>query len=342
MNHKLAISTISLGWHSSHKLERKLAAAASAGFQGVEIFITDLDKYATTHNLTRIETAVQIKQHCSRNNLEIVCLGSFDNFEGDPSRSLEERLELAREWIAIAHELGTTVIQIPSNDAKDAIGDIDTIVSDFQALSDIGLPADPPISFAYEALGWGTHVADWEESLRIVELVNRPNFGLCLDTYHVLARLWADPRAPSGGRPGGDAALRASLETFLRRCKEPEVREKIIYVQLSDAEKMVPPILPGHEVYSEEKDGTHSWCTYGRIFPLEVERGAYLPMEDILKTWLVSSGWSGWVSMEVFHRDMKKEENGPEEWARRGKTSWDRIESTTLAEYLRKHHSGLQ
>lgn len=332
MSHKLAISTISLGWHSTHHLERKLAAAANAGFQGVEVFITDLDKYAAAHGLSRVNSAARIKDHCLQHGLDIVCLGSFDNFEGDPVHSLSDRLELAEEWIAMAHELGTTVIQIPSNDAKDAIGELSTITTEFQALSDLGLQATPPIFFAYEALGWGTHVADWEESLRIVELVDRPNFGLCLDTYHVLARLWADPRAHSGRRPGGDAALRASLERFALRCTDPKVREKIIYIQLSDAERMIPPILPDHEAYSKEKDGAYSWCTYGRLFPFEVENGAYLPMEDILKTWLDSSDRRGWVSMEIFHRDMKEEKHGPESWATRGKRSWEKVLSTALSE----------
>ncbi|EXJ70131.1 uncharacterized protein A1O5_07204 [Cladophialophora psammophila CBS 110553] len=338
MNHRLAISTISLGWHASHTLERKLAAAAAAGFQGVEMFITDLDGYATTHGITRVQAAEDIKRLCAQRNLEIVCLGSFDNFEGHPTRSLEERLQIAREWIAMADGLGTDVIQVPSNDDKDAVGDIDTVVADLQALADLGLRQEStaiaglPVKFAYEALGWATHVADWEESLRVVERVARPNFGLCLDTYHVLARLWADPRSPTGRRPGGDAALRMSLETFRARFTDPATtvsstaQTPIVYVQLSDAERLAPPILPGHAAYSEHQDGVHSWCRYGRLFPLERARGAYLPVLDVARTWLKDSGWTdGWVSMEVFHRDMEREGSGPEHWAERGRRSWEEL-----------------
>ena len=326
MNHKISISTISLGWHDSHTLPRKLAAASAAGFQGVEVFITDLVGHARTQNISQLEAANEVKILCAQNHLEIVCLGSFDNFEGDARRPLRTRLTIAETWIAQAHELGTNVIQIPSNDDKDAVGDMAVIISELQELAELGLQAKPPIKFAYEALGWGTHVADWEESLRVVEVVDRPNFGLCLDTYHVLARLWADPRAYSGRRPGGDAALQASLNRFLTRFKHDEkFRHKIIYIQLSDAERVDPPILPGHAAYNENKDGVHSWCTYGRLFPLETEKGAYLPMEGISRTWLKESGWKGWVSMEIFHRDMKREESGPEEWATRGRESWDRL-----------------
>lgn len=327
--HKLAISTVSLGWHPSHTLERKIPAVKAAGFLGVELFITDLDAYALAKKLSRIEAAKVIRQLCAQHGIEILCICSFDNFEGQPS-ALEDRLNLAREWFAMAKALGTTLIQVPSNDSKDAIGDQHIIVSEFQALSDLGLQEQPPVSFAYEALGWGTHVADWEESLRIVQLVDRSNFGLCLDTYHVLARLWADPRSHSGRRAGGYSALRDSLQRFRDQCP----KEKIIYIQLSDAEKMSPPLLPGHPAYHEEKDGPHSWCSYGRLFPLEAENGGYLPMEEISHAWLIDSGWTGWVSMEVFHRDMKHEAADPDYWARRGRTSWEKVKTMLQKENL--------
>ncbi|OCT52481.1 3-dehydroshikimate dehydratase [Cladophialophora carrionii] len=327
MTSKLAISTVSLGWHRTYTLKRKLQAASTAGFEGVELVITDLDAHAAQHKLSRLEAASQIGALCSQNGLSIVSLASFDNFEGHPTKRLSQRLDQAREWIALARALGTATIQIPSNDDPDAVGDEGVIVSELRALADLAMALDPeePVRFAYEALGWGTHVADWEESLRVVQLVGRPNFGLCLDSYHVLGRLWADPRARTGRRPGGDAALRTSLETFVEKCKREEgVRNKIFYVQLSDAERMTPPILPGHEAYSGEKDGVHSWCTYGRLFPLEDDKGAYLPVGRVVEAWLRDSGWgdgNGWGY---------EEECGPEAWAARGRASWEKLKQRHL------------
>ncbi|KAI1609411.1 xylose isomerase-like protein [Exophiala viscosa] len=315
----IAISTVSMGWHETHTLEWKIQAAKQAGFEGIELFIDDVDAFCRRHGISRVQAGSRISQLCANADLTILCVGSLDNFEGEPT-PLQDRLRIAIEWLDMAHELRTDVIQIPSNDNKNAIGDESVIVSDFQALSDLGLKRQPPISFAYEALGWGTHVADWEASLRIVQLVGRSNFGLCLDTYHILSRLWADPRAHSGMRPGGRAALRDSLQRFLELCP----KDKIIYMQLSDAERMSPPILPGHPAYHEDKDGTHSWCTYGRLFPFEGEHGAYLPMKEIMSAWLEGSGYRGWVSMEVFHRSMKEKDLGPDYWAHRGRVSWDK------------------
>lgn len=316
-NHKLGISTISMGWHLSHTLEAKLTAASKHGFAGVEIFWMDLAAYAERHTISPIEAAPLVKDLCREVRLEVVCLSSFDNFEGS-HRPLSDRLTLAKEWIEIAHGLGTDMIQIPSNDDRSCNGEEDTIVSELRQLADVGSAASPPIRFAYEALGWSTHVADWEESLRIVELVNRGNFGLCLDTYHILARLWADFSSDSGVRPGGKAALHASIKRLLNCPKE-----RIFYVQLSDAERCHPPLLPGHPAYSLDKFPSHSWCSWGRLFPGEVSEGAYLPMAEICRAMLMHSGWKGWVSMEIFHRKMKDETADPVHWARRGRASWD-------------------
>lgn len=320
MDQKLAICTQSMGWHPSHTLEEKIKAAHNAGIKGFELNMIDVENFADRHSKSQLEAAKDISALCKSADIEVFALTSLVNFEGAPT-PLDGRLKTAGEWMDAARELDCRVLQIPSNFSKDAIGDEAIIVGELRALADMGSRRDPPVSIAYEALAWGLHVADWEESLRVVNLVDRANFGLCLDTYHVLARVWADPSTVSGVRPGAASALRDTIERFRSTCPP----EKIIYVQLCDGEKMSPPILPGHPTYREDKAATHSWCMYGRIFPLEVEEGAYFPMEEILRAWLVESGWNGWVSMETFHRDMEKEEFGPKIWAERATKSWDRV-----------------
>jgi sugar phosphate isomerase/epimerase len=319
MDHKLAIATVSLGWHESHTLERKLAACQQHGIQGIELVDADLNKYARRHGMTRLQAAESIGQACRDANITIIAYVSFGDFEGHPT-PLEARLGKAKEWCEIARKAGTDMIQIPSNFDPDAIGDQEIIVAELQALAGLGSQQHPEIRFAYESLAWGKYAADWEESLRIVQLVDRPNFGLCLDTYHVLARLWADPTVRSGRRPGGNAAVRLSLQRFGTDCP----RDKIFYVQLSDAEKAEPSVLPGHPAYKEKEAVLHSWCLYGRIFPFEQEHGAYLPLKEILTAWLLGSGWTGWVSMETFHHSMREAHKGPELWAGRARLSWEK------------------
>lgn len=111
---------------------------------------------------------------CAEQQLSIVSLASFDNFEGSQT-PLRTRLVTAHRWVELANALGTSVVQVPSNDEKGASGDEMVVVDELRALSDVGDRGRAPVSFAYEALAWGTHVADWEESLRVVEMVDRSN-----------------------------------------------------------------------------------------------------------------------------------------------------------------------
>jgi sugar phosphate isomerase/epimerase len=321
--HRMAIATVSMGWHESHTLERKISAAADSGIEGIELCWEDFEKFATIHSLSHLEAASAVKDLCEKRKLAIVTLQPFLQFEGS-KLPLEERLTKAREWVQLARTLGTDIIQVASNWEVDSSGDEKTIVAELKALADIGAESrngETIIRFGYEAISWATHVALWEDSVRIVKLVDKPNFGLCLDTYHVLARIWADPRSLTGRLPGADFALRESMARFLEICPV----DKIFFIQLSDGEKVDPPLLPGHPYFEADKDPSILWCVWGRLFPFEADKGAYLPMKVILDTWLRDKGWQGWVSFELFHRDEKEEVNGPEIFAERGIESWKKV-----------------
>jgi hypothetical protein len=75
-----------------------------------------------------------------------------------------------------------------------------------------------------------------------------------------------------------------------------EWTDKVFYEQLTDAERAVPPILSGQPAYKKEQGMhmLHACCLYGRIFPLEEEKGAHLPMREILvaviREWVVLGG----------------------------------------------------
>jgi sugar phosphate isomerase/epimerase len=326
--HKLAIATVSLGWHSSHTLERKLDSIAKYGYSGVEIYHPDLVTFAAQHFLTHLEAATKIGVLCRDRGISIMALQPLFNFAGVLT-PLSDRLALAQEYVNLARAMGTNVIQVPSTYEPNSTGDEKVIVGELRALADLGTAesSKPPISFAYETLAWGIHHASLDDAVRIVELVDRPNFGLCLDTYHVIARVWADPHCPGTGTgvvPGGATALKATLKHFKERCPV----EKIFYLQLSDAERLTQPLIPGHPGYKHEWAhwyATMHWCVWGRLFPYETGYGAYFPLDDILQLWLKEIQWEGWVSMEMFHRHEYEESIGPEVLAERGFKSWIKL-----------------
>lgn len=323
--HKIAISSISMGWHDTHTLDDKLQAIAKHGYNGTELFWKDLEKDATARKITVEENAQRVRSKCDQLGIGICSLSSFDNFEGSQTVPLATRLGKAHRWVRIARTLGSEIIQIPANDDLTSLAaSADECIDQLLMLADIGASTadnEKTITWAYEPMAWSARDFTWQAALHTVRRVARPNFKLCLDTYHILAKLWADCTAPDGRVPGGQQVLEASMHDLPRMIRPHEIG----FVQLSDAERMTPPVTI-KELNDAGKHYSHYWCMWGRLFPFEEEYGAYLPMKEACVAMLREVGWRGWVSMEIFHRTMKEERPTPEEWARRGMESWRKVE----------------
>ncbi|MCJ1257922.1 hypothetical protein MMC24_005750 [Lignoscripta atroalba] len=320
---------MSLGRAWVHQLPVKLDQAAAHGFQGVEIFYEDLEYLAreqsgglTTQN--QLKAAHIIRQLCDERDLEIIGLQPFLFYEGLLDREEHEAMiQKMKVWFQIAKILGTDVIQIPTNFRQEGVtGDADTIVRDLAEVADLGLQETPIIKFAYENLAWGTFIDTWEAAWEVVEKVDRPNFGMCLDTFNIAGRVWGDPSDPSGRTPNADADLKASLARLVQRIDV----KKVYYVQVVDAERMESPLVKGHPWYVAEQPSRMSWSRNARLFAFEEDRGGYLPILDIARAFIEGLGFDGWVSMELFSRTMADSHSSvPAEHARRGREAWKKL-----------------
>ncbi|CZR64392.1 related to 4-hydroxyphenylpyruvate dioxygenase [Phialocephala subalpina] len=317
---KLAIASVSLGQHPSHTLDQKMAAASHHGFSGIEIVYSDLEAFSKSNDLTILKGADTAKSLCKKHNLTILSLNPFKNFEGHNSPFIS-RITVAQHWLAVARRLGAIYLQVPSQFDPNSTGDRTTSVSELRQLADLAASEELVVSIAYEAVAWATHNTTWQSSLEIVEAVDRPNFGICLDSFHIMSLLWGDNSVAGGIRPEGPAELEASLTDLVHNCP----LERIFYIQISDAELFDPPLGPGHELYNEKDDRRLIWSRKARPFPLEREFGGYFPVAEFVNKCLVEKKWKGWVSFEVFDRRMLEAGNGPEKAAERGRRSWERI-----------------
>jgi 4-hydroxyphenylpyruvate dioxygenase len=152
---------------------------------------------------------------------------------------------------------------------------------------------------AYEAPSWGIHNNTWQQVQRILDLVNMPNVGHCLDTFHIASKEAGDPfNSKSPIRNDGHRDLQSSLEE-LRRTIKPE---NIVYFQLSDA-TVADPDQDGYPRRDIKQPSFMTQSRNCRIYPCEEHKGGCLPVIDIAKA-VFDLGYSGWVSMEVFHTDM--------------------------------------
>ncbi|EYE95394.1 sugar phosphate isomerase/epimerase family protein [Aspergillus ruber CBS 135680] len=336
MPNRLGIASMSLGRPWVHDLPSKLHQASIHGYQGIELFFDDLDCLAQTrHNGSHIEAAHQTKRLCDNLNLEIICLQPFSFYEGLLDREQHEQLVTTKlpQWFQLARILGTDLIQVPSNflpadpttGAPRTTGDKDVIVADLQRIADLGLQQNPPFRYVYESLAWANHIDTWEECWDVVQRVDRPNFGICLDSFNIAGRIYADPASVTGKTPNADADMQASVLRLRSNSNNIDL-EKVFYVQLVDGEKLSAPLDEAHEFYVAGQPARMNWSRNARLFPFEEDRGGYLPVVDIAKAIFNDLGFKGWVSLELFSRTLANPSPGTvREHARRGRVSWDKL-----------------
>jgi 4-hydroxyphenylpyruvate dioxygenase len=332
MTYQPAIMSASLGRAWLHDFDYKMEQARKAGFKGVEIFYEDLDYIAqkvsgvetpTTEKL--LQAASQVYGACQSRGLTIIGLQPFLFYEGLRDRSEHNKLIKKMElWLQLVKRLQTDTIQIPANflPADQLTGDRDVIAADLRKLADMGAAEEPVVRFAYENLCWSTHIDTWESLWDIVQRVGRPNFGMCLDTFNIAGRVWADPASPTGMTPNAEIDLK---ESIARLVKEVDVN-KVFYIQVVDAERMASPLIPGHKYYVEGQPARMCWSRNARTFMYEEDRGAYLPSEVIARAIIFELGYQGFVSMELFSRTMAEEgQQVPDEHAQRGISAWHKF-----------------
>lgn len=296
---RAAISTMSLGYAVAHDFETKIKHAAQHSIRGLEIFYADLEALArqlhgSTDWSALLDAAERMHDIITAHGMEVVNLQPFSQYEGLLDRAAHsESICKAQWWFQYAKALHTDFISIPANflDKTLISSDMDLIVADLTELVDLG--AKHGMRFSFEALAWSTYLDTWEQTWEVVRRVNRPNFGLCLDTFNIAGRVYADPSAPSGKTQNADADMKASLA---RLASTVDV-EKIFLIQVVDGERLKSPLSPEHEYWNEEQPERMMWSRNGRLFYGETERGAYLPVKQILDVVIGQLGYRGWVSL---------------------------------------------
>ncbi|KAJ6617098.1 xylose isomerase-like protein, partial [Mycena sp. CBHHK59/15] len=258
--------------------------------------------------------------------LKVLCLQPLRHFEG----LLDEEARQARFTEALALFrvmliLKTDLLLIPSSflPAHEISPDAARIAADLRDLADLAASVAPHLRIGYEALAWGTHVDTWQAAWAVVQRVARANAGLVLDSFNLLARVYADPTRASGVCAGdADAALRASLAELVAAVPP----HSIFLLQIADAARAAPS-----EVASAPLPRL-AWSRTRRLFPGERARGAYLPVVPFMHAVVSRLGCSLAWSLEYFNADLECTEDGEaaaKELARRGMKGlrwlWDAV-----------------
>lgn len=214
---RTGIATVCL----SGTLREKMQACAIAGFDGIEIFEQDL--------VTSPLSPEDIRKMAADLGLSLDLYQPFRDFDSVPEELLAANLRRADAKFRLMSRLGMDTVLVCSNVGTASIDDDDLRAAQLSRLA--GLAADHGVKVAYEALAWGKYVNDYEHAHRLVQMVDHPNLGTCLDSFHILSRDWDT----------------APIESFNA--------DKIFFVQVADAPKLSLDVL--------------SWSRHYRVFPGE-------------------------------------------------------------------------
>lgn len=184
-----SVTTVTL----AGSLERKLAAAARAGFDGIDLCRDDLGDSGMG--------ASQARALIAGYGLQVYAWQPLRDAEGVPPDQMPSSMDRARRFFATARDLGAGTVIVCSN-ASGAVNDFALTAAQLGDLADAA--AEYGLQLAYEALSWGTFVRTYAHAWSLVAAARRDNLGICLDSFHILAR--GEDLATIRRIPGGKIA----------------------------------------------------------------------------------------------------------------------------------------
>ncbi|CAM1503248.1 Fc.00g080240.m01.CDS01 [Cosmosporella sp. VM-42] len=298
-----SFATCSVWSKEQGDLPEKLKAISEAGFDAIELSMPDLLQYGKRLNglepdekdyATISVIAKEAKDLADALGLKVLMLQPFANFEGwgKGSEERKDAFERARGWLRIMEAVGTDMLQIGSSDAKGISTSFDDLAADLAELADIF--AEKGFRIAYENWCWATRAPTWKTVWEIVKKADRPNIGLCLDTFQSAGGEFGDPTTATGfvdtvAQDELSSNWRDSLEELSRTVPA----NKIYLLQISDAYRMDPPMS---DMSDKDQPARSRWSHDYRPLPCD---GGYLPVGDFLKA-VLCTGFRGWLSVEVF------------------------------------------
>lgn len=113
----------------------------------------------------------------------------------------------------------------------------------------------------------------------ICKKVDRPNFGLCLDTFQSAGGEWADPTIESGLVEDSRNAeqVEKDWKTLCAKLARAIPKDKILFLQISDAYRMQPPLA--NQADDKGMRPRARWSAAYRPLPYQ----GYLPCVDFAR-----------------------------------------------------------
>src|SRR5450830_548664 len=237
-------------------LESKLAASKAVGFSQIMLWAKDLASHPGG-----LSEAVRVVR---ASGVRVTGIQVMRDYEGLTGPLHEYKLDIAKNLLQVCQAVGAPLLMVCSSTSSHASGELPLIARHLAKLATLAVPLG--VRIGYEALSWGRHVNQYEQSWEAVELAGHANLGVVIDSFHMLAN-------------------GAGLDAL-----EEIPGHKIAMVQLSD-------FMWRDTRSAEERLET---ARHLRVFPGEGAHSAELT--DLLRR-LDRGGYGGDYSFEVFNDD---------------------------------------
>ena len=158
-------------------LEGKLRAVREAGFG--QIMLSARDVVGHPDGESAGVAAVRAS------GLRVTGFQVLRDFEGLSGHLHAYKVDVAKAMLEMCRALGSRILLVCSSTSTHATGDRDALVRDLRKLAMLAVPYG--IRIAYEALSWGKHVSELTQAWQLVAEADRPNLGVGVDSFHVLA-----------------------------------------------------------------------------------------------------------------------------------------------------------
>ncbi|KAK2800048.1 hypothetical protein FQN50_008287 [Emmonsiellopsis sp. PD_5] len=340
---RAAIATVSLGSWKYHSLPDRLREAADAGFQSIDLMENDWAEYLRSHlgnvdadkiwepSAENLAIAKKLGDLVKSLNMTIACAQPVRQFEGftDPRQRMMNMAAAVKRF-PFLRAFDTDLMFICSNiGAANSTIDLKAVSNDLREIGDMAAAysrqdGGPMIRIGYEGLSWAQRNT-WSSTWEVVRAANRPNVGLILDSFNWLAVEFADPYNKEGhGRiyPTLEESLDVLCSSIAAMVASVPA-EKIFLLQIADAELVNPAALKLSLCQMPDAPELLPWSRNHRLFPMEEERGGYMPVELITAA-VLATGYDGPLSMEVFSRSLEcRDASVPKSHAQRGFRSFE-------------------
>ncbi|SFV16506.1 sugar phosphate isomerase/epimerase family protein [Pseudoduganella namucuonensis] len=237
-------------------LEAKLRASKASGFSQLMLWAKDLAAHPGG-----LDEAVRVVR---ASGVRVTGIQVMRDYEGLGGALHDYKLDIAKQMLMVCKAVGAPLLMVCSSTSSHASGDLAHIARDLAKLATLALPLG--VKVGYEALSWGRHVNQYQQSWEAVDRAGHANLGVVLDSFHMLAN-------------------QATFEEL-----DDIPAHKIALVQLSD--------YMWRELRSAEE--RLETARHLRVFPGEGMHAKEL--SDMLRR-LERNGYRGDFSFEVFNDD---------------------------------------